>query len=74
VPTGSVEVVKSAWRLTSVTVPSVWPVVVLVKVTEPVGVPPLAPETETVKETGWPKLLGFCDATKPVLVLALLTV
>jgi hypothetical protein len=50
-PAVSVEVVNAAWPPLSVTVPSVWLVVVSVKVTLPVGVPPL-PATVAVNVTG----------------------
>jgi len=53
-------------------VPSTWLVVVSVKVTLPVGVPP-APETVAVKVTAWPIALGFSDDVTAVVEVNLLT-
>ena len=71
-PTASVEVVKVATPLLSVTLP---PSEVLpsVKVTVPVGVPP-GPDTVAVNVTGCPNVLEGDDEVSAVVDVAWLTV
>jgi len=66
-PTARVEVVIVATPPLSVLVPSVWLVLLSLKVTVPVGVPPL-PETVAVNVTDWPTALGFGEPATVVVV------
>jgi hypothetical protein len=71
VPTDSDEVLNVALPLLSVPVPSV--VEPFLKVTVPVGVPPLE-VTLAVKVTDWPDFDGFREEVTEVEVVACLTV
>jgi hypothetical protein len=73
VPTGNLLVVYLATPLLRVTVPSA--VVPFLKVTCPLTVPLYCGDTTcAVKVTDCPKLDGFCEEVKLVVVVALLTV
>ena len=62
---------KTAEPPLSQTVPRV--VLPLLKVTEPVAMPPYCPETVVVKVTFWARSEGFGDEVKVVVELAWLT-